>query len=241
MEEQLEANQKTLRNSVLSGMSLPDFARLRRHLEDVELPARKMLEARHRRIEWVYFLESGIASMVLAAGSQHAIELGMIGREGMTGLSVVMVTERAPHETFMQVGGTAWRISAAELMHAMDDSASLRHWILRQSHAFQVQMNFTALANARYKLEERLARWLLMAQDRMDNPEIALTHEFLSLTLGVRRPGITAALNAFEENGLIGTQRGAITILKRAALEDAANGCYGAPEADAERMLGSAL
>lgn len=238
MEEQLEANQKTLRNSVLSGMSLPDFARLRRHLEDVELPARKMLEARHRRIEWAYFLESGIASMVLAAGSQHAIEIGMIGREGMTGMSLVMATDRSPHETFMQVGGTAWRISAAELTHAMDDSASLRQWLLRQSHAFQVQMNFTALSNARYKLEERLARWLLMAQDRMDHPEIALTHEFLSLTLGVRRPGITSALNAFEEDGLIGSQRGAITILKRSALEDTANGSYGASEAEAERMLG---
>jgi CRP-like cAMP-binding protein len=237
-EEHLEANQKTLRNAVLSGLSLPDFARLRRHLEDVELPVRKMLEARQRRIEYAYFLESGMASVLVTAGSQHTVEVGMIGHEGMTGMALVMATDRSPHETFMQGAGTAWRIAAANLLGAMEDSKTLRPHLLRHAQAFQVQMSFTALANARYRLEERLARWLLMAQDRMDSPEFALTHEFLSLMLGVRRPGVTTALNVFEQNGLIRSQRGFISILKRAALEDAANGCYGGPEAEAERLFG---
>jgi CRP-like cAMP-binding protein len=238
MERALEANQKTLRNAVLSGLSLPDFTRLRRHLEDVELPVRKLLEARNRRIDHVYFLESGMASVVVASGSQHAVEVGMVGHEGMTGLAIVMAADRSPHETFMQGAGTARRISAPELAKAMDDNATLRHRLLRHGHAFQVQMNFSALANARFKLEERLARWLLMAQDRMDGPEFALTHEFLAQMLGVRRPGVTTALNAFENAGMIRAQRGTIAILKRAALEDMANGCYGAPEAEAERLFG---
>jgi len=101
-------------------------------------------------------------------------------------------------------------------------------------------MSFTALANGRYRLQERLARWLLMAHDRVDGDHVALTHEFLALMLGVRRPGVTAALNAFEEERLIRVHRGGLTILDRGKLEEAANGCYGMPEAEYARVFGEA-
>ena len=236
----MPASQPHIRNRILAGLAAPDFARLAPHLEAVDLPLRKLLEARHRRTEFLYFPESGIASVVVTGGSQHTVEAGIVGREGMTGQSAVLAANRSPHEVFMQTAGTGWRIGAAELIKALDDSAGLRRHVLRHVHVLQVQMSFTALANARYRIEERLARWLLMAQDRMDGDEVALTHEFLSLMLGVRRPGVTATLNRFEENGLVRAQRGTITILDRAGLEDTANGCYGAPEAEYERLFGPA-
>ena len=128
----------------------------------------------------------------------------------------------------------------AKLTEALEASESLRHLMLRHVHVFQTQMSFTALANARYKVDERLARWLLMSHDRIGDPDMPLTHEFLSLMLGVRRPGVTSALNRFEKNGFIRARRGGVTVLDRPALEDLANGCYGAAEAEYERLFGKA-
>src|SRR5436305_4043506 len=113
-----------------------------------------------------------------------------------------MAGERAPHETYMQLGGNGQRVAAAELRQAMAQSASLQRAFLHYAHAFFVQTARTAMANGRSKIEERLARWLLMAHDRTDGDELALTHEFLATMLGVRRPGVTVALNLLEGSGL---------------------------------------
>src|SRR4030095_1660525 len=165
----------------------------------------------------VYFIERGFASVV-ANGTGRSIEVGLIGGEGMTGLAVVMGTDRSPHDTFMQVAGGGQRISSAKLRGAMEQSPALHRSFLRYGHAFVVQTAQTALANGRSKIEERLARWLLMAQDRLGGDEVPLTHEFLSVMLGVRRPGVTVALNLLEKQGLIRRMRGGVAILNRTAL-----------------------
>ncbi len=232
-------DQNSVKNKVLASLTPDDFTRLQPHLERVELPNRKILEVRNRRIEAVYFLERGLASMVVSGGSQHAIEAGIIGREGMTAPSLVLNVDRSPLEIFMQMAGDGWRLPASHLTDAMEKSATLRHQLLRHLYILQVQMSFTALANGRYRLQERLARWLLMAHDRVDGDDVALTHEFLSLMLGARRPGVTAALNMFEAMRLIRIQRGELTILDRGKLEEAANGSYGAPEAEYGRLFGA--
>jgi CRP-like cAMP-binding protein len=185
--ESVEAGQATLRNYILAGMAAPDFARLHPNLEAVDLPLRKLLEVRHRRAEFAYFPESGIASVVVTGGSQHTVEVGMIGRESMTGQAMVLASDRSPHEVFMQAAGAGWRIGAVELKAALEESPGLRHHLLRHVQVFQTQMSFTALANARYRIDERLARWLLMAQDRLDTTDLPLTHEVLSLMLGVEK------------------------------------------------------
>jgi CRP-like cAMP-binding protein len=120
----------------------------------------------------------------------------------------------------------------------MGESPTLRRRLLHHAFSFQVQMSFTALANARHTIGERLARWLLMSEDRL-GPQVDLTHEFLSLMLGVRRPGVTTALNELENQGVITAKRGSIVICDRNALLEAANGCYGAPEAEYERLFGT--
>ena len=234
----MPADRATTANKLLAGLSDADFALLQPFLAAVDLPLRRQLEIRNRRIEQVYFIEQGLASVVISAGSSHSVEVVIIGNEGMTGLSVLLETDRAQHETFIQTAGNGWRIAADDLREAMDASTTLRTTLLRYIHTVVSQMAFTALANARYKIEERLARWLLMAQDRMDGNTVILTHEFLAIMLGSRRAGVTNALNEFESRGFIETRRGAISIVKRSALEEAANGSYGGPEAEYQRLFG---
>jgi CRP-like cAMP-binding protein len=218
----------TTPNRLLSRLTRADFGLLAPHLEAVELPLRKSLEPRNRRVERVYFMESGIASVV--ANGARDIEVGVIGREGMTGLSVVMCNdERAPHDTYMQVSGRALRMDSDDLRSAIAASVGLHHVLLRYAFTFLVQATQTAAANGRGKIEERLARWLLMAHDRTDGNEFPLTHEFLATMLGVRRPGVTIALQQLERVGLITHRRGVIAILDRKALEERSNGAYFPP------------
>jgi CRP-like cAMP-binding protein len=213
-------------NRILSRLPRADFALLEPHLEAVDLPVRKPLEARKRRIDQVYFIEAGFASVVANGSTKPSIEVGIIGREGMTGLGIVLGNDRAPHETYIQVAGTGQRISAANLRKADEQSPTLHRAMLQYAHAFLHQTTTTALANGRSKIEERLARWLLMADDRIDGKELPLTHEFLGLMLGTYRPGVTKAIQALEQEGLIAARRGSIRILNRKALEKRSNGTY---------------
>jgi CRP-like cAMP-binding protein len=213
-------------NRILSRLSRQDFALLEPHLEPVDLPVRKPLEARRKRIDQVYFIESGFASMVANGTSKPSIEVGIIGREGMTGLAIVLGSDRAQHATYIQVAGKGQRISVAKLREADERSITLHRAMLRYAHAFLLQTTTTALANGRSKIEERLARWLLMADDRIDGDDLPLTHEFLGLMLGTHRPGVTIALQALEKAGLITTRRSRITIVDRKSLEKSSNGTY---------------
>jgi CRP-like cAMP-binding protein len=219
-------------NRILSRLSRADFGLLEPHLEAVDLPVRKQLEARNRRVQHVYFIESGFASVVANGSTKPSIEIGIIGREGMTGLSVVLGSnDRTTHETYIQVAGAGQRMSAANLLEVIAQSAGLHHVLLRYAHSFLMQTTSTALANGRSRIEERLARWLLMAGDRIDGNQIPLTHEFLSLMLGTQRPGVTIALQALEREGLIAHKRGVITILDRKSLQLHSNGTYVPPNA----------
>ena len=213
-------------NRILSRLSRQEFALLEPHLEAVDLPVRKTLEARRKRIDQVYFIESGFASVVANGTNKPSIEVGIIGREGMTGLAIVMGHDRAQHDTYIQVAGHGLRISAAKLREADERSMILHRAMLRYAHAFLLQTTTTALANGRSKIEERAARWLLMADDRIDGDALPLTHEFLGLMLGTHRPGVTIALQALEKAGLITTRRSHITIIDRKALEKSSNGTY---------------
>ena len=213
-------------NRILSRLSRQEFALLEPHLEAVDLPVRKTLEARRKRIDQVYFIESGFASVVANGTNKPSIEVGIIGREGMTGLAIVMGHDRAQHDTYIQVAGHGLRISAAKLREADERSMILHRAMLRYAHAFLLQTTTTALANGRSKIEERAARWLLMADDRIDGDDLPLTHEFLGLMLGTHRPGVTIALQALEKAGLIATRRSHITIIDRKGLEKNSNGTY---------------
>jgi CRP-like cAMP-binding protein len=213
-------------NRILAGLSGADFAFLEPHLEPIDLPVRKRLETSKRRIDHVYFIEAGFASVVANGSNKPSIEIGIVGREGMTGLAVLLGGERAAHECYIQVAGKGLRISAPKLREADERSPTLHRAMLRYAHNFLLQTTTTALANGRSKIEERLARWLLMAHDRLDGDDVPLTHEFLGLMLGTHRPGVTLALQTLEMEGLIAARRSRITILDRKGLRKWSNGAY---------------
>ncbi len=218
------ANSQT--NLILAGLTESDFRVIEADLQDVDLPVRKVLERSYRRIDSVYFPDSGFASVVADGAGKSPIEVGIIGREGMTGIAVLLGNDAPKNETYVQVAGKGRRLKASVLRQAIDQHASLHRSMLRCVHAFLDQAAMTALANGRSTIEERLARWLLLADDRLDEPEIPLTHEFLALMLGVRRPGVTVAAQALERDGLIERRRGSIVILKRSGLEKLAGATY---------------
>jgi len=225
-------------NRLLAALSSADFRLLEPHLTKAILKVRTILEEPNEPIKDVYFVETGIASVVATGTEDRRIEVGLIGREGMSGLTVVLGNHRSPHSTYTQIAGEAQRISTAKLRKAMHKSASLRALFLKFVQAFMIQTAHTAIANARSKLDERLARWILMADDRIDDHKVYLTHEFLSVMLGVRRPGVTEALQVLEGRGLIRSQRGEILVLDRQGIERSAGQSYGVPEAEYRRLIG---
>ena len=196
-----------------------------------------MLEEPHEPIKHVYFMEAGLASVVASNG--YSIEVGIIGREGMTGLGIVMGDDRSTDKTFIQAAGSGLRMTADDLRLAMDKSKTLRVSLLRYARVFAVQFAQTAVANGRAKIEARLARWLLMAHDRFDHGPFPFTHEFLALMLGVRRSGVTVALHFLEGRGVIKASRGSITVLDRKALIAQSDPSYGVPEAEYHRLIDS--
>ncbi|MET4702433.1 CRP-like cAMP-binding protein [Constrictibacter sp. MBR-5] len=227
-----------LRNQLLRALAPEDLDRLKPDLEMVHLDLRFVLETANQPIRHVYFPESGFVSVVAKTKGDRTIEVGLIGREGMSGVSVVMGDDRSANDTFVQYEGTGSRIPAEKLREAMESSPSLRKCLLHYVQAFLCQTSQSALTNGRAAIGERLARWILMAHDRVDGDALQLTHEFLALMLGVRRPGVTDALHFLEGKGLIRSARGKVTVLDRTGLEQIADGSYGVPEMEYARLFG---
>ena len=226
------------RNNLLSFLSTADFDLLRPHLQPVALGLRKPLEKPNRRIEAVYFPESGFVSVVALQADGKGVEVGLIGREGMTGTAVVLGNHRSPHSVYVQAAGQGLCIRVAALRTAIQTSQSLHSLFLKFVQSFVIQTAQTAICNAQVRLEQRLARWLLMAHDRLDDDSLPLTHDFLALMLAVRRPGVTETLNVLESRGLIRRTRGQITMWDRKGMERSAGASYGVPEAEYRRLLG---
>jgi CRP-like cAMP-binding protein len=206
-------------------------------LERVKLEVRQVLEAPGVPIAAAYFVESGLVSVVGTTRPNQRIEVGMIGFEGMTGTAIVLGDDRSASEYIVQSAGEAFRISVSDLRAAMQHPAR-RALFLRYIHVLMAQGSQTALANGRGRLGERLARWILMWQDRIGTDGLVVTHEFLSVLLGVRRSGVTVALHVLEGQSLIKATRTLIQVLNRQGLQAAASGFYGIPEAEYDRLIG---
>jgi CRP-like cAMP-binding protein len=228
-------------NHLLCALSVEDAALLAPYLEPLDLPQRFALERPLEPVSHVYFPESGLASTIATAGRERRVEVGLFGRDGMSGITVVMDDDRSPQECFMQVGGHGQRIASDRLRNAMDESPTMRLVFLRFVKIMLIQSGQTALANAQVRLEGRLCRWLLMCHDRLDGDHLPLTHEFLALMLGVRRAGVTTTIHQLEGRGLIRATRGCIEILDRDGMKDCAEDIYGTPETEYQRLIGVTL
>jgi CRP-like cAMP-binding protein len=224
-------------NRLLAAMSPADFLLVQPHLAPLALPLRLDIEKPNRPIDRVCFPESGIISVVALQGRDTRVEIGLIGREGMTGTAIALGSDRTPHSTYVQVAGEGQCMFASALRSVVAESETLRNLMLRYAQTFLIQTAHTAVANASGKLDQRLARWLLMAHDRMAGNSLPLTHEFLGLMLAVRRAGVTQAVQSLGKKGFIRAARGKIEVINRKGLEREAGELYGVPEAEMRRLL----
>jgi CRP-like cAMP-binding protein len=228
-----------VRNGLLAALPPEERERLRPRLQRVELPFDKTLFPADGKIDAVLFPESGMCSLLATLEGGEQVEVGVVGREGLIGLPLVFGDERSLVEARVQMEGTALRIGAAAFRAAMDESAALRLVLHRYALAFQAQVTMTAACNARHAIEQRLARWLLTAHDRAGADEFAMTHEFMSMMLGVRRPGVSLAAGVLQKAGLIRYARGRMEVTDRHGLEAASCECYHVARREFARLLGS--
>jgi CRP-like cAMP-binding protein len=224
------------RNRLLGSLSAGEIDRLLPSLESVPLLTGMPIYEPNERILHVYFPISGIVSMT-SDMREGTVEVGTVGREGMTGLPLVLRADTMPTRAFVQVPGHSYRMSAGDLFVAMKESARFERLLLRYALALFDQSAQHAACNRLHALEERCARWLLMTHDRVDGDVLPLKQQFLAEMLGVHRPAVTLAAGALQKAGVIRYTRGKVTVLDRAALEGAACECYGIIARRAEQLL----
>lgn len=225
-----------IRNLLLRRLAPRDLNRLLPDLDRVKLPSRMILEESGQNIEFVYFLDDGLCSVVVGNRDIKA-EAGHIGFEGATGSALILGASAPDTVSFMQLAGSGWRISSSDLLDVLKTMPDLRRILLLHAHALTTQITHTLLAAAKFKIQQRLARWLLMCHDRTHGDTMQLTHDFLALMLAVRRAGVTTELQVLEGEGLIKATRGTVQILNRQGLIKVAGACYGAPEREYERLF----
>lgn len=230
-----------IRNKLLSSLSDQDFDHVAPHLESVDLPRRFMIATPDKISDYIYFLESGIGSVVVREPGGKSAEIGIFGREGFSPTSALQGAESAPFSIFMQVAGAGYRIQNAHILAAASDRLELRNQLLRYVQAASVQTAYTAFSTAADQIEQRLARWLLMCHDRTDGDKIDLTHDFLAVMLAIRRQSVTTTLHILEGNHLIVSERGFVVIRDRVGLEALAGSSYGVPEREYRRLVNQAI
>jgi CRP-like cAMP-binding protein len=193
----------SVRNGLLAALPLEDWAHLEPRLEAVDLPFDQTIYKAGGPVDAVFFVESGMVSLLVTLEDGEQVEAGIAGPEGLIGLPLVYGDSHSLTEARVQLEGTALRIGASALREEMERSPALRQALLRYALAFQAQVTLTAGCNARHAIDHRLARWLLIAHDCAGIDEFAMTHEFMSMMLGVRRPGVTIAAGILQKAGLI--------------------------------------
>jgi CRP-like cAMP-binding protein len=226
------------RNRLLAALPPKDLARLWPRLQPVELVFRKVLQAPEQPTTAVYFPETGYISRLAPLDDGDSAEVGLIGSEGATGLVILHGGDSDSFELIVQVPGTALSLGAAAFREALDSIPLLRSLLLRYALAHFEQVARTAACNSRHQTDQRLARWLLMAHDRAEGNEFPMTHEFLSMMLGVRRAGVTVAAGTLQKAGLIRYAAGRMEITDRPGLEAASCECYGIARRAYDRLLG---
>lgn len=225
-------------NRLLGLLRHSDYHRLRPHLHRIPLEYKQSLYRANKPIEFVYFIETGVGSLVNTMRNGDAAEVGTIGNEGVAGLPIVFGDNRAPTAVYVQVPGAGLRMNAMVFEKELAQSNSMRTVMLHYAHAFFNQVAQSAACNHYHSLEQRCCRWLLMTHDRMQSDEFLLTQEFLAMMLGVQRTGVTAAAGGLQRSGLIRYKRGNVTILDRPGLMQRSCECYSVSKREFDRLLG---
>jgi CRP-like cAMP-binding protein len=232
-----DPKQFDLRNRLLRSLVPEDFAALLPALRPTVMPLQRVLISANTKIETVHFVEEGIVSITSDAPGGR-VEIGLLGREALVGASPILLDDdRTPHTYFVQMAGHMLSIDMATLRVEVGLRPTLRSILNRYIQAHLVQISQTAFANVKGNTPTRLARWLLMCHDRVDGDEITVTQEFMSLMLGVERPGVTIALRELQRGGFILKHRGRVEIVDRNGLLDLAGDGYGVAEFEYARLI----
>ena len=212
------------KNRILAALPKSESSRLAKRLEPLHLKQGQSLM--DGKVNYAYFLEDGMASVVLSLASGDSIEVGVIGNEGVVGIPIILGTGSVPGRTFMQIGGSGYRLKADCLREEFERGGELKKVLLKHFQGLLVQSAQTAACNRMHTIEERLARWLLTCHDRVEADTLLLTHDFLAQMLGSPRTTVTLAAGALQKTSLIGYSRGKVNIRNRAGLEKIACECY---------------
>jgi len=215
-----------VRNRLLAGLPRRDLKRLLPHLESVPLTLGQVLYEPGARIRHCYFPNEGVVSLLTVLAPHKAAEVGMVGREGLVGMSAAVGINVSQLRAVVQGAGSAMRMTAASLQTEFAASVALHHGLFRFNHSLMGQIAQTAACNRFHKAEMRLARWLLVTRDRLRSERFRLTHQFLSLMIGVRRVGVTRAAGNLARQNLISYSRGNVRILNSKGLQAASCECY---------------
>ncbi|MGA1981039.1 MAG: Crp/Fnr family transcriptional regulator [Acidobacteriaceae bacterium] len=225
------------RNLILSQLPADEYAALAKHLVPVELPLEKRLSEPNQPIEFVYFPNTGLISTDAVTERGEQVEVGLIGREGFSGLAALLDQPQMSHMVIMQGAGEGLRIRSSVVRTQFLKGGTLQKLVHAFAYLQLVQITQSVLCNRMHEVEARLARWLLSSADRMESEYLHLTQEFLAQMLGVQRSTVTVAAGELQRNGMIGYSRGRIHILDRAGLAAKACECYGIVNAVYSRML----
>ncbi len=224
-------------NRLLGTLSDAEYQRLVPHLEHVSLPLKQVLHKAGESIEYVYFPQGTMVSLISTLEEGSMVEVGLVGNEGVVGIPAALGDNITTTTAMVQLAGSSLRMEASLLKTEFGRGGSLQSLLLRYTQALYSLTSQNAACNRLHQLEERLARWLLLVCDRVESNELPLTHEFISKMLGVRRAGVTEAANRLQLAGLIRYNRGRITILNRQKLEAASCSCYGIVNREYARLL----
>lgn len=217
---------RTVHNQILLSLPPKESSSLFAKLEFVTLPAPAVLNEAEEAIKYAFFINDGLASILKVMADGKSIEVGLCGKEGWIGIPLVMGFSSSANRIIMQVGGSAFRVKAKDLLSALRESPALAASLQHFAQELALQAEQVAACNRLHEVEERLARWLLMSQDRVGSNKLPLTQSFLAHMLGTRRASVTVAAGILQKAGMITYTRGNVIIENRALLEDATCECY---------------
>jgi CRP-like cAMP-binding protein len=224
------------KNQILNSLPDEDYQRLHKHLVPVELTLGQVIYRPDERIKFVYFPNDSMNSVIATTPDGQCAEVGVIGREGMVGVDVLMGVDSTSNQNIIQLSDGALRIKTGTIREEFKRGGAFHDLALLYVHALMMQISQTALCNRLHTVEQRLARWLLMCHDRSKGDELTLTQEFLSIMLGVNRPTVTTAALVLQGGDFIKYSRGKITVLDREGLEDFACDCYDVVKPEYDRL-----